>query len=221
MQKIKIILASSSPRRKEMVKWMGIPFEILPADIDERLHENEKPITHVKRLACEKAQKIALSGNTNAVILAADTIVIKDEDILGKPKDNRRAVEMLQALRGRVHQVATAVCIIAPAYPPFQDICISPVKMRAYTDDEIRAYVDSGDPMDKAGAYAIQSGSFNPVSQFSGCFASVMGFPFCHIERNLRKIDGYNCLPVAEICQQNLHYVCPIFSRVLDGEDIG
>ncbi|HAF61372.1 MAG TPA: septum formation protein Maf [Anaerolineaceae bacterium] len=221
MQKTKIILASSSPRRKEMIAWMGISFEISPADIDERLQENESPLFHVKRLAREKAQKIALKGSANVVILAADTIVINDEHILGKPKDNRHAVEMLQALRGRVHQVATAVCIIAPGNLLLQDLCISLVKMREYGDDEIRAYVDSGDPMDKAGAYAIQNGSFNPVPHFSGCFASVMGFPFCHIERNLRKIDGYNCLPVAEICQRNLHYACPIFSRVLNGEDIG
>ena len=221
MQKIKIILASSSPRRKEMIAWMGIPFEISPADIDERLHQDEEPITHVKRLALEKAQKIASANNTDALILAADTIVVYKDRILGKPENKQHAREMLLALRGQVHQVATAVCLIPQENIIFQDLCVSSVNMRAYSDDEILVYVDSGDPLDKAGAYAIQNKIFDPVAQFSGCFASVMGFPLCHIERNLRKIDGYNCLPVAEICRQNLHYACPIFSRVLQGEDIG
>ena len=221
MHKTKIILASSSPRRKEMIAWMGIPFEISPADIDERLRQDEEPITHVKRLALQKAKKIASANNSGAIVLAADTIVLHEGHILGKPQDKRHAREMLLALRGRVHQVATAICLIAQDDGILQDLCVSSVHMRTYSDDEILAYVDSGDPLDKAGAYAIQSKSFDPVTQFSGCFASVMGFPLCHIERNLRKIDGYNCLPVAEICQQNLHYACPIFSKVLQGEDIG
>lgn len=221
MHKKKIILASSSPRRREMIAWMGIPFEIFPADIDERLHQDEEPITHVKRLALQKAKKIASVNNTGAVILAADTIVLHDGQILGKPQNKQHAREMLLSLRGQVHQVATAICLITPADGIFQDLCISSVHMRTYGDDEILAYVDSGDPLDKAGAYAIQNKSFDPVTQFSGCFASVMGFPLCHIERNLRKIDGYNYLPVAEICQQNLHYACPIFPKVLQGEDIG
>jgi MAF protein len=221
MHKTQIILASSSPRRKEMMVWMGIPFEIIPADIDERLHEDEEPITHVKRLALQKAKKIASAKKNDAVILAADTIVLHAGHILGKPQDKQHAREMLLALRGRVHQVATAICLITHEDEIFQDLCISSVHMRTYNDDEIQAYVDSGDPLDKAGGYAIQNKSFDPVTQFSGCFASVMGFPLCYIERNLRKIDGYNCLPVAEICQQNLHYACPIFSKVLQGEDIG
>jgi len=120
-----------------------------------------------------------------------------------------------------IHQVVTAICLIQPGGKTMQDLCVSNVRMRNYSDQEIQKYVYSGDPMDKAGAYAIQNVSFNPVLEFKGCYASVMGFPFCHIERNLRKIDGYNCVPTAELCQKNIHYSCPIYARVLNGENIG
>ena len=221
MQHLRIILASSSPRRRELIAWMNIPYEVISANIDESLQIGELPINHVRRLAREKAEKIFHDTRSTSLILAADTIVIKDDCILGKPRDRIHATEMLQDLKGKIHQVVTAICIIQPDGKMMQDLCISNVQMREYSDQEILNYVTSGDPMDKAGAYAIQNGSFNPVTEFYGCFASVMGFPFCHIERNLRKIDGYNCVPTADVCQNNLCYSCSIFSRVLDGEDIG
>ncbi|MHB8806902.1 MAG: Maf family protein [Anaerolineaceae bacterium] len=221
MHQQRIILASSSPRRRELISWMNIPFEVTSADIDERYQEGEHPIDYVRRVACEKAEAIFNNSHFAAVILAADTIVIHGEHILGKPKDKDQATEMLLELRGVIHQVVTAVCLIQPDGKKMQDLCVSNVRMRNYSDQEIRKYVSSGDSLDKAGAYAIQNGSFDPVSEFKGCFASVMGFPFCHIERNLRKIDGYNCVPTAELCQKNLHYSCPIYARVLNGEDIG
>lgn len=221
MQQPNMILASSSPRRQELMTCLKIPFKSTPADIDESFQQDEKPLQHVQRLARQKAQKVYECGGKDKLILAADTIVIHAGHILGKPKDAARAEEMLLALRGKVHQVATAICVIDEMGAYLADLCVSNVKMRTYTLEEIKAYVATGDPLDKAGAYAIQSQSFHPVPAFDGCFASVMGFPFCHIERNLRKIDGYNCVPVADICQKNLHYSCPIFSRVLDGEDIG
>lgn len=221
MQQQRIILASSSPRRRELIAWMNIPFDVTSSDIDESLQKGEHPIDYVRRLACEKAEAIFNNSHPTSVILAADTIVIKGDHILGKPKDEKQATEMLLDLKGAIHQVVTAICLIQPDGKRIQDLCVSNVRMRNYSDREIQKYVSSGDPMDKAGAYAIQNGSFNPVSEFKGCFASVMGFPFCHIERNLRKIDGYNCIPTADICQKNLHYSCPIYARVLNGEDIG
>lgn len=221
MHQQRIILASSSPRRRELISWMNIPFEVTSADIDERHQKGEHPIDYVQRVACEKAEAIFNSSHFAAVILAADTIVIHGEHILGKPKDKDQATEMLLELRGVIHQVVTAICLIQPDGKTMQDLCVSNVRMRNYSDQEIRKYVSSGDPLDKAGAYAIQNGSFDPVSEFNGCFASVMGFPFCHIERNLQKIGGYNCVSTAERCQKNLHYFCPIYVRVLNGEEIG
>jgi len=219
-QKI-IILASSSPRRRELISWMKIPFDTTAADIDERLQKDEKPLTHVQRLARQKAEKIFEIYHPGGLILAADTIVVKGEHILGKPHDLDHAVAMLTELRGSVHQVITAIYFIESDGKTKQDLCCSNVLMRDYSDDEIQEYVATGDPFDKAGGYAIQNGTFNPVHEFKGCYASVMGFPFCHIERNLREIGGYNCVPMADICQRNLHYSCPIFKRVLNGENIG
>jgi MAF protein len=221
MHQQRIILASSSPRRRELISWMDIPYEVISADINEDHQKGEHPIDYVQRLACEKAEEIFNNNHPASVILAADTIVINGEQILGKPKDEDQATEMLLDLRGKIHQVVTAICLIQPDGKKMHDLCVSNVRMRNYSDQEIKNYVATGDPMDKAGAYAIQNGSFNPVSEFNGCFASVMGFPFCHIERNLQKIDGYNCVPTAERCQKNLHYFCPIYVRVLNGEEIG
>lgn len=221
MKQKRIILASSSPRRRELILWMEIPFDSIAADIDESLQKNEKPVALVQRLARQKAEKIYENHHPDGLILAADTIVVKGEHILGKPHDHAQAVAMLVELRDSVHQVITAVCFIEPDGKTRQDLCCSDVLMRDYSDREIQEYVNTGDPLDKAGGYAIQNGPFNPVREFKGCYASVMGFPFCHIERNLREIAGYNCLPMADICQRNLHYSCPIFARVLNGENIG
>lgn len=203
-----------------MISWMGIPFETISADIDESRRSHELPLEMVRRLAREKAERIA-ENRSDSIILAADTIVIKGDQILGKPIDPEQAGQMLRDLRGEIHQVATAISLIIPTQQRMFDMCISNVKMRNYSDDEIDDYTKSGDPLDKAGAYAIQNRIFNPAPDFSGCFASVMGFPFCHIERNLRKIDGYNWISTAVICLKHLHYNCPIYKRVLDGEDIG
>jgi septum formation protein len=101
------------------------------------------------------------------------------------------------------------------------DLCITDVPMRSYTDEEIRAYVLSGDPLDKAGAYAIQHAGFQPVESISGCYASVMGLPLCHLQRALRKVDIVPATDLPAGCQATLQYECPIFSRVLAGEDIG
>jgi septum formation protein len=221
MQQPQILLASSSPRRRELMAWMKMPFTATSADIDESRRKNESALEHVRRLAREKAEKVFEEKHREAVILAADTIVIKNDHVLEKPQTERQAVEMLVELRKTTHRVVTAICIIQPDGIRREDVCISEVLMRDYSNEEIQRYVASGDPMDKAGAYAIQNGTFNPAPEFKGCFASVMGFPFCHIERNFRKIDGYNWIPVAAICQQNLRYVCPIFAKVLNGENIG
>jgi septum formation protein len=221
MQQQNLLLASSSPRRRELIAWLNIPFAVAAADIDESRQSGEHAMEHVRRLAREKAEKIWNDNHPASIILAADTIVIKDDQILGKPKDKEQATHMLALLRDTMHQVVTAICLIQPDGREMQDVCTSTVHMRNYSDQEIERYVASGDPFDKAGGYAIQNGSFNPVLKFQGCFASVMGFPFCHIERALRKIDGYNWIPVAEICQKNLPYDCPICTKVLNGEDIG
>ena len=129
---------------------------------------------------------------------------------------------MLAALRAREHWVMTAVAVRqAGSEAAGLELCKSRVSMRAYTDEEIKRYVDSGDPLDKAGAYAIQDRAFHPAEDFRGCLASVMGMPLCHLERMLRRSRDYTWTDWPSICQKKLEYTCPITSRVMAGGDLG
>ncbi|MCD6356125.1 MAG: septum formation protein Maf [Anaerolineaceae bacterium] len=222
MAQTKFWLASNSPRRKEMFAWLGWDFEVSAADIDETKRPDEPARDYVLRMAKEKADHLIPEKAANDVVIAADTIVVLDGEILGKPAGMRQARDMLKHLRNRTHRVITGIAVRAgESNSVCQDICASYVRMRAYTDEEIDAYIKSGDPLDKAGAYAIQSPSFHPAIDFSGCFASVMGMPLCHLERTLMKCSFYGCRDLAAICQNHLKYNCPIARRVMAGEDIG
>jgi septum formation protein len=173
---IRLILASASPRRRELLAVLGLPFTIQTADIDESALPAEEPEAHARRLAETKARTVA-SRSGEAVVLAADTIVVQHGQILGKPDDAADARRMLRLLRTAPHQVITAVAVAQPRNRVLSASHISNVIMRPYTDAEIDAYVASGDPLDKAGAYAIQNSDFAPVARFDGCFASIMGLP--------------------------------------------
>ena len=175
------ILASASPRRRQLLASLGIPFDIQIADIDESALPAEAPIPHARRLAETKARVIA-SRSGDAIVLAADTIVVHEGRILGKPQNAADARDMLESLRRSPHQVITAVAVAhnpSDSITPIilSDIHISDVTMRPYSNAEIDAYIASGDPMDKAGAYAIQNSDFRPVAHFDGCYASIMGLP--------------------------------------------
>ncbi len=197
----KLILASNSPRRKELLALFGWPFEVLPADIDESQKSGEPPIDYVRRLACEKAQAIA--ATREGLILAADTIVVDGEELLGKPVDDADARRMLTQLRGRTHQVYTGIALIDTASGKSVDsVCRTDVPMRAYSDSEIEAYIQTGDPLDKAGAYAIQHSDFHPVEKLAGCYASVMGLPLCHLSVALRRFGWQAPADLPERCQQ-------------------
>ena len=205
-----------------MLAWTEIEFKIQPADIDESIKVNERPLGYVQRLAREKTLGIINRVNADDFVLAADTIVIHMGKILGKPTSPKNAVNMLQELRGQKHLVITAFMVSRTSiHKIIADRCITSICMRNYSKQEILNYVDSGDPLDKAGGYAIQNPQFNPVVGFKGCFASVMGLPLCHLERALRQFPEYEPRNMAEICQNNLEYTCPIHRLVLAGEDIG
>ena len=216
------ILASNSPRRRELLGLFKHPFEISPADIDETEFTGEAPADYVCRLARSKAEVVAQQFPGAPLIIAADTTVADGNEILGKPIDDLDAIRMLKQLRERNHQVYTAITIVDPSRDLWKhELCSTQVPMRAYTDEEIQDYVSSGDPMDKAGAYAIQHRGFHPVDSFSGCFASVMGMPLCHLVRAVKK---FGVTPEVEIdlaCQTYLQYDCPISHKVLAGEDVG
>jgi MAF protein len=204
-----------------MLGWADWRLNFFASNVDESVFNNELPENHVQRLALEKSRKLKNISNEEWVI-AADTIVVLDHEILGKPINETHAIEMLAKLRDRSHWVMTAIALRRGDQPePHLDICRTEVKIRAYSESEISRYIQSGDPMDKAGAYAIQNRDFHPVVDFSGCMASVMGMPLCHLERGLRKYPGYENTDWPAICQINLKYECPISDRVLAGEVIG
>lgn len=201
-----LYLASNSPRRRDLLARAGWNFIPWPADIDETPADGEAPANYVLRLAAAKALAAARSVPEPGIVLAADTAVVDSAlspaapVILGKPRDAAEAVQILTRLRGRIHQVYTAVAVVDSAAlrrrkhrvdpamdavdsaheDVLTDLCVSHVPMRRYSDEEIQAYVATGDPLDKAGAYAIQHAGFHPVEGFTGCIASVMGLPLCH-----------------------------------------
>lgn len=203
-----------SPRRREMIALFCLPFEVCPADVDERHPEGEDATKYVMRLAAEKAKKVASSNS--GIIVAADTVVVDQNKLLGKPTDLEDAFGMLTSLRGHTHQVMTGITLIDTGTGQrVDDLCTINVPMRNYSYAEITAYIASGDPLDKAGGYAIQHGGFNPVEQLTGCYAGVMGFPYCHIVRGLRVLGVEVNVDVPKECQHALGYNCQVFNEIL------
>ncbi len=206
------ILASSSPRRRELLSKLDITFRILKPDIDELQHTGEAPLDYVQRLSREKASAVVGQMNSIPTVLAADTVVILSADtmgidgegiILGKPVDAAEAREMLQRLRGRVHQVCTAMTLILETSDRGQteltEVTRTNVLMRDYTDAEIDAYIATGDPFDKAGSYAIQHPVFQPVARIDGCYTNVVGLPLCTLQTMLASI-GWEGMTAQPIC---------------------
>jgi len=216
MDAYQLILASSSPRRQQMLAWGGWKFKVEPVEVDETPLEGEAPGRYVLRLAEAKARAAAAAVKQEGIILAADTTVVDGNTTLGKPASSEEAVSMLRRLRGRDHFVYTAIAVLDTNQQKLiTDLCVSRVIMRHYSDDEIDTYVTSGDPFDKAGAYAIQHRQFNPVINFHDCFANVVGLPLCHLVRTLRRLDISPLLDIPLACQENLGYKCAVFHSVL------
>jgi septum formation protein len=170
---LRVILASASPRRRELLSLIGIEHEVMPANIDETLTSGESAVAHAERLALEKAHVIARQA-PEAVVIGADTIVVVDGDILGKPRDRVEAAAMLRRLSGRGHRVHTAVAVVAGQRAESAVESVN-VAFRALTDEEIAAYIATGEPMDKAGAYGIQGYGATIVERVDGDYFSVMG----------------------------------------------
>jgi septum formation protein len=168
-----VILASQSPRRRDLLDLIGIAHEVRPADIDESVLPAEAPAPHAERLARAKAHALA-EAHPHAVVIAADTIVVVDGDILGKPRDAAHAAQMLRRLAGREHTVFTAIAVARDARTEsaVEDVRVT---FRALTDAEIRAYIATREPMDKAGAYGIQGYGATIVERVDGDYFSVMG----------------------------------------------
>jgi len=232
-----ILLASRSPRRRELIALGGWDFELTSVEADESPFAGELPLDYVRRVAETKARLAAaaigatltdpmvapghaptLQPPSAAIIVAADTTVADGNAILGKPAGVAEARAMLRRLRGRTHQVHTALAAIQPGDPRLQiETCTTEVPMRDYRDDEIEAYIAGGDPFDKAGGYAIQHRGFHPVAGIQGCYANVVGLPLCHLQRLLSRIGIDTPADVARSCQQALGYDCPVYPAIQAG----
>lgn len=207
-----IILASTSPRRRELVSLFGLTFQFISADVDESPRANELPDDLVHRLSRAKAE-IGAQQFPDAIIVGADTIVWLDHTIIGKPTDANDAARMLKLLRDRPHTVYSGVTVMR-GKQALTEIATTMVQMRKYTDEEIATFVATGEPLDKAAAYAIQNTVFKPVAYIEGCFANVMGLPLCHLYRALKKF-GVQLGTPDRACQDHLNIVCFEAERVL------
>jgi septum formation protein len=207
-----LILASGSPRRQQFLRELQLAFTVLVADIDETPYLSEGPIALAQRLAETKARAVAArlnGGGDDYLIIAADTVVALGNQLLGKPADAAEATQMLTQLRDTEHEVHTGISLLA--WPNGkQQSCVNTtqVRMRNYSDDEIEAYVATGDPLDKAGAYAIQHPEFAPVCGLQGCMSSVIGLPLGDLCELLTGAGLEVAQAVAPVCRRQTNFSC-------------
>ena len=186
---MRLVLASSSPRRAELLGRFGVDFTVLPPDIDETRHPNEAPGVYVERLAREKA---TAGSDVGTIVVAADTAVVHEGHVLGKPSHPEEARSMLRGLQGDVHEVFTGVAV-AGEDELRSLVDVTTVKMLPMTDEEIADYIDSGEPMDKAGAYALQDRGGIFVESIAGSPFTVIGLPIHLLPRLVRQV-GFDLL---------------------------
>ncbi len=234
MSKHRLLLASQSPRRHELLALLGLPFGVVAPNVAEIPRTDESPAALVVRLSRAKAlaacseqsapgtgakssQGEGATADNDAIIVACDTVVALNGELLGKPHDATEAISMLRRLRGRSHAVYSAVTLLEPATGrTLTDIAETQVTMRAYTDAEMAAYVAGGDPLDKAGAYAIQHPRFHPVAELQGCYANVMGLPLCHLTRCLHAWGIEPPRDVTTACRAYTGRRCPAYATILN-----
>jgi len=214
----KIVLASASPRRKEILSRLVAEFEIRPADIDETTLPGEAVRAYTERMAYEKMRKCAEQTDEGTLVIGSDTTVCINGQILGKPTSAEHARDMLRLLNGKDHLVTTAVSMCLTENAQCHILRTTDeiaVRFRHMSEVEIDGFIASGVPMGKAGAYAIQDREFHPVESINGCYTGVMGFPLCHTAAMLRKM-GIPLLreDLSAACQSATDYICPSFPKI-------
>lgn len=189
-----IVLASESPRRKELLERMGLDFTVRVPVLDETMDPFAHPEDEVARVALEKAKVVYPCCNDGDIIVAADTIVVCDSLVMGKPRSESEAFSMLRRLSGREHQVMTGLTVLTDTYEETVTVTTT-LRMRPLSDEEIRAYIATGEPMDKAGAYGIQGLASMFIVGLDGDYYNVMGLPICTLAMILRKcgVKLLNC----------------------------
>lgn len=211
-----LLLASASPRRRQILKRLGLPFTVDTAPGDEDVAQQfyqGRPDGLAQWTAANKALMMFTRPETSEyLVITADTTVLLDECILGKPRDEEHARELLRELRGRWHRVVTGVVVSALSEGQLYSrgaSCSTPVLMRSYSDQEIDAYIASGDPLDKAGAYGIQHPDFQPTERINGCYLNVVGLPLCTLVKLLAEFG------VQPASQTSQHSPCPWSERCI------
>jgi len=187
-----LILASASPRRRALLRQLGVRFEILPADVDESTRAGERPDAYVLRLARAKALGVWRQENGRLPVLGSDTAVVLDGEILGKPADRNEAEAMLRRLSGRTHEVFSAVALVHGREQVDDRLNVSRVTFAELEPDWISEYCDTGDPMDKAGAYGVQGRAGERIARIEGSFYGVMGLPLYETSRLLAVLECYS-----------------------------
>jgi len=188
---MRLILASASPRRRELLRSAGFDFDVQPSHIVEEMQRGEQPEQFARRAAREKATQAAASCPAGSFVLGADTVVVIDGETLGKPSGRQDATRMLRLLSGRTHQVHTGICLVrAPGEIEALEHETTSVTFRELDEKEVRSYVESGEPLDKAGAYAIQGLASKFVTRISGCYSNVVGLPVALVYEVLKKAEG-------------------------------
>ena len=192
-KKVKLILASASPRRIELLKILGCKFQVIPSKIEEKINPRLSPIQNIKRLSYFKALDVA-EKISDGIVIAADTDVVLNGKILGKPKNKKEAYKMLKSLSGKEHQIITGVAVVnVKTKKLFQDVVITKVKFRKLNKSLIEKYIVSGESLDKAGAYGVQGSGFLLVESIKGDYFSVIGLPLNALNQLLKKF-GINLL---------------------------
>lgn len=193
--RIDLILASESPRRRKLLTTLGVRFRVVPADVDETFENGELPQDHVTRLALTKAERIA-ARFPDLWVLGADTIVLIEGRILGKPENRDEARSMLEALSGKTHDVLTGYALIHSRLSGLERVrwIRSRVDIRDLSEDEIEGYLATGEPMGKAGAYAIQGIGAGIVERITGSYTNVVGLPLCEVAKDLKELGIFNFL---------------------------
>jgi len=220
MSETKLILASTSPRRNELLRLLGIPFEKRPSNADETHPSDVNAVAYVRQMAREKGQIVR--HDTGEWILSADTIVALDGQVVGKPADDAEAYQILRALRDRGHLVYTALCLRTKnGDAPIESLCTTDVFMRDYSEQELAEYIASEDYKDKAGGYAIQHRQFHPCTGVRGCYANVMGLPLCHLAMLLESAGCRLEVDIPQVCQRYNEITCEVFPQIYRRENPG
>jgi len=180
LQEHRLVLASASPRRKDLLEQVGLDFEVIPSEVEEVLSKDMDVALAVQKLAYDKGLWVRDRLSSDALVIAADTVVVLEHDVMGKPRDRDEAFAMLSSLQGKTHEVITGLVVMSKERHLIEHEATR-VTMRELTDQEIWNYVDSGEPMDKAGSYAVQGLGAVIIANIEGCYFNVVGLPLARL----------------------------------------